>query len=91
MVMLPTLGIVAAVVPAVNTTGLLLTSTTPAIVNVVTLNGPSTLLPSIRLPVLATSSGVEVASLLSVNGSFNGVTLIFSVEVTFGSVPSVNV
>ena len=89
--MLPTFGIVAAVVPAVNTTGLLLPSTTPAIVKVVTLNGPSTLVPSMTLPVLVVSSGVVVVSLPSVKLSFTGVSVISSVEVTFGSDPSVNV
>ena len=87
----PTSGIVAAVVPAVNTTGLLLPSTTPAIVKVVTLNGPSTLVPSITLPVFAVSSGVVVVSLASVKSSLTGVTVISRVEVSFAPEPSVNV
>ena len=79
----PTPGIVAAVVPAVNTTGLLLPSTTPAIVKVVTLNGPSTLvLLPITLPVFAVSSGVVTASLASVKLSFTGFIVRVSVEVS---------
>ena len=75
---------VCTVVPAVNTTGLLLPSTTPAIVKVVTDIAPSpdTKLVSITLPVLTTSSGVEVVSSTSVNVSFTGVTVIISVEVS---------
>ena len=84
----PTFGIVAAVVPALKTTGLLLPSTIPAIVNVVTVTGPSTLLvPVNTVPLTGVSSGVEFVSTASTNGSFTGV--IVSVKVETSVAPEV--
>ena len=75
-----------AVVPALNV------PVTPAIVNVVTVTAPSTLVvPVSTLPLTGVSSGVVAVSLASVNGSFTGVTVISRVEVSFVPDPSVNV
>ena len=74
---------VCAVAPTVNTTGLLLPSTTPAIVKVVTVTAPSTLVvPVSKLPLLAVSSGVLTDSSASVKVSFTGVIVSVKVDVS---------
>ena len=90
--MVPTPGIVCAVAPAVKTTGSPLPSTTPAIVKVVTVTGPSTLeVPVNRLPVLGVSSGVVTDSETSVKGSLLGIMVSVSVDVLLPPLPSLTV
>ena len=86
--MLPTFGMVA-VWPGVNVSGVPLPSVST--VKPVKVTVPSTLVPSITLPVFAVSSGVVAASLASVKLSFTGVIESVSVEVSVPPAPSLTV
>ena len=85
MTIVPTFGIVA-VVPALNV------PVTPAMLKLVTVTGPSTLLvPVSTVPVIGVSSGVDAVSFRSLNVSSTGVTVISKVEVSSVPEPSVKV